>query len=195
MDGFQRRKALKKTKILKAALDLFKAHGVQKVSVAEIANKANVSQVTIYNYFESKDKLMEETIIYYVDQAWLEAEELLSSDVSFPEKIKLLIFNKKEAASNIHEDFYLYFMKEYSNGSSYIEEFYEKKAIPKMVELFNEGRKKGFVDPEISNEAIMFYIYMIKEYMQREDVYDKILPYTEDITKLLFYGIAGDRKK
>ncbi|MFC7063736.1 TetR/AcrR family transcriptional regulator [Halobacillus seohaensis] len=191
MDGFQRRRELKKTEILKAALDLFMSHGVQKVSIAEIAKKANVSQVTIYNYFESKDNLIHETIIFYVDQAWLEAKEVINSDMPFPDKIKQLIFNKKETANNIHEDFYLYFMKEYTSGFSYIEEFYEKKAIPQLTELFNEGREKGFIDPELSNESILFYVHMIQEYMQREDVYEKVLPYTEDITKLLFYGITG----
>ncbi|MBU9713219.1 TetR/AcrR family transcriptional regulator [Evansella tamaricis] len=191
MDGFQRRRELKKKEILKTSLDLFMNFGVQKVSIAEIAEKANVSQVTIYNYFDSKDNLVHETIIYYIDEAWEEGQKVIDSDMHFPEKIKQLIFNKKQAAENIHEDFYLYFMKEYANGISYIEDFYQKKSLPKLLELFNEGKETGYVDPEISNEAILFYIHMIREYMQKEEVYSKILPYTEDITKLLFYGIAG----
>ncbi|ADU31067.1 TetR/AcrR family transcriptional regulator [Evansella cellulosilytica] len=194
MDGFERRRQRKKTEILEASLELFMNYGVQKVSITEIATKANVSQVTIYNYFQSKDNLAHETIIYYVDKAWEEGLKILESDLSFPEKVKFLIFNKKQAADKIHEDFYLFMMKEYSGGLSYIEDFYQKRAIPRLIELFNEGRKEGFVDPEISNEAILFFIHMIKEYSQREDVYTKILPLTEDIMKLLFYGIAGKEK-
>ncbi|MBU9720901.1 MULTISPECIES: TetR/AcrR family transcriptional regulator [Bacillaceae] len=191
MDGFQRRRELKKKEILEAALDLFMNFGVQKVSITEIADKAKVSQVTIYNYFESKDNLVHESIIYYIDKAWEEGEKVLDSDIPFPEKIKKLIFNKKQAAENIHEDFYLYFMKEYANGMSYIEDFYKKKSMPKLMELFNQGKEDGYVDPEVSNEAILFYIHMIKEYSQKEEVYSQILPLTEDIMKLLFYGIAG----
>ncbi|MDG5786781.1 TetR/AcrR family transcriptional regulator [Evansella sp. AB-P1] len=194
MDGFMRRREQKKTEILKAALDLFMTHGVQKVSISEIAKTANVSQVTIYNYFESKHNLAKETIHFYVDDAWAEMEAVVSSDIPFEEKIKALIFNKKEAANRIHPEFYNYFMKEYTAGITYIEEFYQKRAIPRLVQLFNEGREKGFIDPTISNEAIIMYMHMIKDSMQREEIYSKILPHTEDITKLMFYGILGNKK-
>ncbi|WP_226035095.1 TetR/AcrR family transcriptional regulator [Aquibacillus saliphilus] len=194
MDGFERRKEFKKTNILDAALDLFMLHGVQKVSIAQIAKKANVSQVTIYNHFDSKNKLIDRVIIYYVDTMWSEAEQLLDSDIPFPDKIKKLIFNKKETANQIHPDFYSYFMREYGSGSNYIEEFYTEKSLPRMINLFNEGKEKGYIDVDLSNEAILFYIEMLKGYMQQEDIYEKILPLSEDITKLLFYGIVGERK-
>ncbi|WP_188206771.1 TetR/AcrR family transcriptional regulator [Alkalibacillus aidingensis] len=193
MDGFQRRREQKKNNILNAALALFKEYGVQKVSISEIATKANVSQVTIYNYFESKNNLIHEVFKYYVDQSWLEVVEILDSDMNYHDKIKQLIFNKKEAADNIHEDFYNYFMKEYSQGTNYIEEFYQERGIPRLMEFFNEGRAKGYVNQNVSNEAILFYMQMLREYMQKEDVYKQILPLTEDITNLLFYGIVGKK--
>ncbi|SDN76901.1 TetR/AcrR family transcriptional regulator [Alkalicoccus daliensis] len=195
MDGFERRRELKKKEILESALELFMGHGVNKVAVNEIAAKAGVSQVTIYNYFQSKDNLIHETIIYYVDKAWAEGLAVMDEDIAFPEKIQKLIFNKKQAAENIHEDFYIYFMKEYTSGTTYIEDFYHNKALPRLINLFDEGREQGYVDPEISNEAILFYIQMLQEQMQKEDVYSKILPLTEDIMKLLFYGISGKQKK
>jgi len=193
MDGFERRRELKKTEILEASLDLFMVHGVQKVSIAEIAKKANVSQVTIYNYFESKHNLVHETIIFYVDKEWRQAEIVMDSDIPVQEKIKQLIFNKKETANNINPDFYNYFMKEYASGLNYIDDFIQNKAIPRMIDLFNEGKEQGAIDPDISNDAILFYIHMMQEYMQREDVYQKILPITEDINKILFYGIVGKK--
>lgn len=194
MDGFQRRREQKKTKILKASLDLFMSNGVQKVSISEIAKKANVSQVTIYNYFESKHNLVHETILYYIDKAWEEAEQVLDSDAPFPEKIEQLLFNKTEAANNINEDFYMYFMKEYTSGVNLIEEFYQKRAIPRLIQLFNEGKEAGYVDPTLSNEAILFYIHIIQNSMQQEEIYKNILPYTEEIMKMLFYGIAGKKE-
>jgi AcrR family transcriptional regulator len=194
MDGFQRRREQKKTHILEATLALIMEFGVQKVSIAEIAKEANVSQVTIYNYFESKHNLTHATFIYYVDKVWAEYEELLQKDIPFPEKIKQIIFTKKETAKQIHPDFYEQFMKEYSEGFQYIETLYNEKALPYFIELFNQGKQQGHVDPDLSNEAILFYIQMMKEYMQREDVYQKVLPMTEDLTKLLFYGIVGKRE-
>ncbi len=194
MDGFERRREQKKKNILQAALSLFLKYGVQKVSVAEIAKEAAVSQVTIYNYFESKDNLVHEVIIFYTDTVWQKYyEEIFESDLSFSEKITKIIFEKKETAEEIHPDFYQYFMKEYANGISYMEKLYTEQVLPKFIELFNEGKAEGLVDPTLSNEAIIFYIQMFKEYFQREDAYEKALPITEDLTKLFFYGIAGNK--
>jgi len=194
MDGFQRRKEQKMNNILEAALSLFMEFGVQKVSIAEIAKKAKVSQVTIYNYFESKDKLVNEVIVHYVDKIWYEYDQLLKSDLPFEEKIKEIIFKKTEGVSNVHEDLYQHIMKEYTSGRNYLEQFYTEKALPMMYTLFNEGKEKGYIDPNLSTEAIFFYVQMFKEFLQKEEVYLKILPYTEDITKLFFYGIVGNRK-
>ncbi|GAA0429096.1 MAG: TetR/AcrR family transcriptional regulator [Bacillota bacterium] len=191
MDGFKRRRELKKSHILEAALSLFMDFGVQKVAIKEIATKANVSQVTIYNYFGSKDNLVQEVIKHYINKAWWEFEELFNSDLPFHEKIKGIIFAKKETAQHIHSNFYDVIMKEYAAGTSYVEELYQKKALPKMMALFDEGRRDGFIDPNLSNESLLMYLQIFKEAMQREDIYKQILPMTEDIVKILFYGIVG----
>lgn len=193
MNGFERRKQIKKTAILHAALELFMLFGVQKVSVAKIANKANVSQVTIYNYFENKENLVRKVILLYINEEWKKFDQLLNSERSFPEKIQQIIFNKKEAATKMHEDFYHHFMKDYV----LVEKFYQQKLLPRLTDFFQEGKEQGYIDVTISNEAIIIFIQMMKQYIEQEDSYHKILPYTEDLTKLLFYGIAGtgDTKK
>lgn len=192
IDGFQRRKQKKKLDILEAALSLFKQHGTQKVSVTEIAKKAHVSQVTIYNYFGSKDDLIHAVIIFFVDRVWEEYVEMFEKDIPFPEKIKQMILNKKTDAEDISEHFYQDFMKEYPEGLAYIEKLYEEKALPRFLELFEEGKEQGYIDTSISNEAILTYIQMFQEFLTKDDIHTHILPLTEDLTKLFFYGIVGN---
>lgn len=194
MDGFEKRREQKKREILNAALALFMKYGLQKVSITEIAKKANVSQVTIYNYFESKDNLVRLVFKFYVDQIWDEQKHLLVNDLPFNEKIKKIIFEKGIAANQISERFFQDFMKDYASGQSYVEEIYQKEALPLFIKLFNEGREQGYIDSEISNEAILFYLKMFQEYLQREDVATMTLPIAEDLTKLFFYGIAGKKE-
>lgn len=191
MNGFERRKELKMNAILEAALTLFLKYGVQKVSVAEIAREANVSQVTIYNYFESKDNLIREVIIYYTNKIWTEYEDLFESKMPFPEKVKKIIFDKSLVANQINEEFFQYFMKEYSTEDNYLLRFYTETALPRFMELFAEGKAQGYIDPTISDEAIIFYLQMFAEYMRREEISETVLPMTEDLTKLFFYGITG----
>ena len=194
MDGFEKRREQKKKDILNAALALFMKYGIQKVSITEIAKKANVSQVTIYNYFESKDNLVRLVFKFYVDEIWDEQKHLLVNDLPFNEKIKKIIFEKGIAANQISERFFQDFMKDYASGQSYVEEVYQKEALPLFIKLFNEGREQGYIDSEISNEAILFYLKMFQEYLQREDVATMTLPIAEDLTKLFFYGIAGKKE-
>ncbi|MCM3739464.1 TetR/AcrR family transcriptional regulator [Oceanobacillus luteolus] len=191
MNGFERRKELKKNNILEAALSLFLKHGFHKVSIAEIAKEADVSQVTIYNYFESKDNLIQKVIIYYVNKIWNEYEQLFNSDMPFPEKVKTIIFEKALVANQINEEFFEHFMKEYIKEDNYIMEFYNEVALPRFLELFEDGKQQGYVDQSVSDEAILLYIQMFADYMRREGMEKTALPLTEDLTKLFFYGLSG----
>lgn len=190
MDGFQRRKERKIDTILNAALSLFKDFGIKKVSVTEIADQANVSQVTIYNYFGSKDDLTHAVMVYYLEEIWRDYEILLDSNHSYDEKIKQIIFKEGEIANQISDTFFKEFMK-YYKADSYINDYYTNKVVPRMIQFFDEGKRLGYINPNISNEAILFYIQMFMEYMQREEVNTKILPLTEDVMTLFFYGIFG----
>lgn len=192
MNGFERRKELKKNNILEAALKLFMEYGVQKVSVAEIANKANVSQVTIYNYFESKDNLIHLVFRFYVDQIWDEMKSLFISDIPYDEKIKQLISIKNVPTMN--HAFYQDLLNDYATGQSYVEEVYLKEGLPLLISFVNDGKKQGYISSTLSNEAILFYLQMFQEYMRKPEVAQTLLPISEDLTKLFFYGITGQKQ-
>lgn len=195
MDGFQRRREQKENAILQAALTLFMDAGVQKVSIAEIAAKANVSQVTIYKYFESKENLTQLVLKFYVDQIWEEQKKQLNSDLPFLDKIKQITFSKSDYANQFNSQFFQYFMNDYSNGKSYVEEIYTREAIPRMIALFDEGKEQGFIDQNMSNEAILVYMQMFKDYLQQKEVSLTVLPMTEDLITLFFYGIVGKKEE
>ena len=193
MDGFARRREQKKKDILEAALALFMKYGVQKVSIAEIAKEANVSQVTIYNYYESKDNLIQLVYQHYVDQIWDEMKRLFTSDLPYEDKVKQMISLKDVSNPTISDVFYEDLVKDYGTGQSYVEEKYEKEGLPLLMEFVNEGKEQGYIDPALSNEAILVYLQMFQEYMRRDGVAQTLIPIAEDLTKLFFYGIAGKK--
>ena len=53
----QRKKQQTRQAIYEAARRLFAARGFDRITVAEVAREANVSEVTVFNYFPTKEDL------------------------------------------------------------------------------------------------------------------------------------------
>jgi len=61
-EQFEKIREETRAKILNTALELFAKKGYSNTSISEIAKSAMISKGLAYNYFESKQKLMEEVI-------------------------------------------------------------------------------------------------------------------------------------
>ena len=60
----------RKEEILNAALELFAKHGVSHTTMQDIAQKAGISKGLIYNYFLSKEDLLNELIKSFIDHLY-----------------------------------------------------------------------------------------------------------------------------
>lgn len=193
MDGFERRREMKKQSILKAAFELFSHYGVQKVTIAEIAKKANVSQVSIYNYFGSKHNLIKYSVMYMMDEIAKTFHPLLNSDIPFPEKMHKLLFDKTEI-NNMMKDkgfFQSVFIQD-PDVQEYLEDYSQTKAMPAMLDLLAQGRAEGYVNPEISTESILFYIGLIQQATLSPGFFSEENHKTRlDLAALFFYGLFG----
>lgn len=190
MDGYQRRTERKKEKIKQAAIELFSTYGVDKVSIAEISKKANVSPVTIYNYFGNKDELLKSVLTDYMDKAFEEYSELIYSDRPFSEKIEQVIFRKTQTAKALSTEF----LQSLTDPSlqALLEEYTNQKSMPIAMELIEQGKKQGYINPRLTTEAILFYIHVFTESMQKKEVLgvlskDALI----DLVELFFYGLMG----
>ncbi|MBY0244465.1 MAG: TetR/AcrR family transcriptional regulator [Sphingobacteriaceae bacterium] len=80
-----------KLRILKAAKELFKKFGYHKTSVNEIAKKAAVAKGTMYKYFESKQDILDDILMDYLDA---NLHEIINNSVPYDdeeEHLKALI--------------------------------------------------------------------------------------------------------
>ena len=99
MNGFERRREQKKENIRQAALELFKLHGFEKVSINDIAQKAHVSHVTIYNHFGNKEELVREVIKSLLLDMLEKYRAVVKGGKAFPEKLETIVFDKTEIAN------------------------------------------------------------------------------------------------
>ncbi|QUI24741.1 TetR/AcrR family transcriptional regulator [Vallitalea pronyensis] len=141
-------------KILDAATGLFEKYGFDKVSVDEIAERANTSKATLYKYFESKDNLylevLKRVMVYFID----EYEKVIHGSCDFKCKLTQLIKLKiKECRCT----------KKYDVTNMY--QFLNHEQLDKMnklTDLFHtQGREEGYIDETLSDEDLYDYLEIV----------------------------------
>lgn len=195
MNGFSRRREKKKESIKQAALELFSAFGVQKVSIAEIAKKAYVSPVTIYNYFGSKDALLLDVISDVLDKNLQEITQIMESGLSVPEIIEKFIFEKTADLATINPEFLKLMLSNEPAIRQMIEDFAMNKYMPLLLGFIEKGKKEGYINKNISTETIIIYFNILKEakYNQTELLIgnsqnDRLF---KELATLFYYGLMG----
>ena len=87
MNQYQKTTEKKKQAIIQSALSLFKEKGFKETSIQSIAKVAEVSPVSIYNYFDKKDNLVALCINELFKDIIQEAENILLSNIDYKSKL------------------------------------------------------------------------------------------------------------
>lgn len=191
MDGFQRRKEQKMKNIKAAAFQLFVEKGPKNVGVKEIAKEAEVSQVTIYNYFDSKDKLFQNVFYDYMDEKITESEKIIAGNQTFKEKIDQLFFDKNEAAAKAEKAFIDLDIQD-PKLLEMIQCFGEQRSYPMLLRLIEQGKKEGYLDPNLPDKAVLMYLNSFRSFLEDPTFFSEenaIL--RESVAQLYFFGICG----
>lgn len=199
MDGFERRKEQKKEAILRAALELFAHYGFKKVSISNIAGKADVSPVTIYNHFGSKEKLVEQVVRKQVTDMLETYQSVIGGEGTFPEKLKKIVFDKIEIAQQFRGELARTLLKDNPAMQEFIESHLMQSAIRMTLDLFEQGRIQGFIGRDISDQTLVIYLEILRSGITAstrlyadEQAYPRLV---KELNQLILYGLidTGDR--
>lgn len=176
--------------LLTTARSLLFKYGIKRVTVEEICEKAKVSKVTFYKYFQNKDDL-----VMTILQDWLEEgvrvfTAIRDENIPFMDKMLKLIRLKLATAQEYGDEF----IEEILGTNENLRQFY-KNATMKTMELvtdfFKEAQKEGQFRKGVPPE---FYIYLIEHIseMMNDERLKKILPDPHDryqeIMNIIFFG-------
>jgi AcrR family transcriptional regulator len=200
MDGFERRKAQSKKEIRQAAWELFSQFGVDKVSVADIARKAGVSQATIYNHFAGKDALAREFVTTAIDELVGKAEQVLAPDRRFHEKMAAFLqyISEKLAdqgpSGGERTAFTTSVHLEHAPEIAEIRAAAQERMTDLLLVVVQEGREQGVVNPQLSDRALRVYFRAFMDLftdpqLQHQFSGDPTL--VPDLGSLLLSGLAG----
>ncbi|SEO12209.1 transcriptional regulator, TetR family [Paenibacillus sophorae] len=195
MNGFEKRAAKIRYKIMRATLEMLKTWEPKRMRIADIAKAAGVSQVTIYNYFGSKEALIEESLKDFVDQAIDGFEEVLNQKRSIKEIVEYTIIQEKETYAAIPPSLMKKMMLEDQEMFRYIQQRYEQAVLPLMIRMLEEGKARNEISSKVSVNSVLIFMnfYMqnageMLEIAQKQDNRDAFL---EEMVHIFFYGICG----
>ena len=195
MNGFKRRKEQKKENIRQAALELFKVYGFKKVSISDIAHKAGVSPVTIYNHFGSKDDLVREVVKSQFQSIIEKFRAIIDGEGSFPEKLETIIFDKTQIASQFGGELAQTLLQNDPEMQQFVETIWQRDVIQLTFDLLEEGKKQGYVSTEISQEALILYLQILRSGVSANTellaTREFNLEFMRELNNIFLYGLIG----
>jgi AcrR family transcriptional regulator len=87
----ERKKEATRLKILGLSIELFRAKGFRDTSMEEIAEKADISKGTLYNYFENKESILSAYIQATVEGLDQKMESILRDYPAIEPRLRLLM--------------------------------------------------------------------------------------------------------
>ncbi len=194
INGFERRKEQKKESIRRAALELFKNYGFEKVTISDIARNANVSQVTIYNHFGGKEDLVREVTKTLLQGLLGKYRAIIKGDGTFLEKLKLIIFDRIEMLSQYQGELTQKMIRVDPEIQEFVGSTWQQEVNQLTIDLFNEGKREGYVNQEVSDKAILVYYEILRRGILASSSLVNIeqnIKLTRELMTLFRYGLKG----
>jgi AcrR family transcriptional regulator len=154
MNGYEKRTANKRARIVETAQELFFQRGISDVTVEQIARRAQVSRVTIFKYFTDKDGLVKEAVRSWARSLLLGLDAVLAGDRPFDEKLKeVLSFFVQMQDKTVN--------KEIRGDGELLEcvrSVMVEEGLPRIRELVAQGKGGGAIDEALDDRAILLYM-------------------------------------
>ena len=158
-DRKKEERALRKKRIINAALSVFDNSGIEKTTMGEIASEAGFGKATLYYYYPSKDDVYSEIMVTGWKSLWEEVEETILNDSPPKKKIFEIL---DQICQVVKQDSNLYkFLFTAPNYIQDVEELpwktYQERLYSVLQSTIEQGCREGdFIDlhPGIIMKAI-----------------------------------------
>jgi AcrR family transcriptional regulator len=195
MNAYERRMERNKERILRATLELFQVHGIKKTATNDIARKARVSPATVYNHFGSKEDLVRAAVKYFLASTAADFSKIFKGDLSFLGKMEQILLYKSDMLGQYQGEFLQTIISEDPEIRHLVDSVYLTEIRQMVISFYEEGKKQGYVSPELSTDTIMRYMLIVRSGMAAESVLSEDSEHNrkvmQELTPLFLYGIMG----
>jgi AcrR family transcriptional regulator len=189
-DSFKNKKY---TAILDAAKELFWKHGIRRVSIEEICQKAETSKMTFYRYFPNKLELAKTVIDRFYDEGMTNFRKLIRENSPVSVKMQKIMQMKLEGTTDISNDF----IQDLLHSTNIeLSAFFEKKlkyVYSEGLMEFKTGQKEGWIRKDLNVDFMFYYFQRTSNILADESTLKYFSSPQEmimEVTNLMIYGIA-----
>ena len=193
MNQYQKTTEKKKQAIIQAALQLFKEKGFKDTSIKSIAEAAEVSPVSIYNYFGSKDNLVALCVNDLFEEITQQAEDILNSNLDFKTKLDHAFALCQEKMSQQISDYFQDKLVEDSVFSTLLTKAITAKKRDIYRAYIELGKEEGLIAEDLSTELILNVMDALNGMGNQLAHSDILETEVEQIHSIFLYGIFGQK--
>ena len=193
MNQYQKTTEKKKQAIIQAALRLFKDKGFKETSIKSIAEAAEVSPVSIYNYFGSKDNLVALCVNDLFEEIIQQADDILKSNLDFKTKLDQAFALCQEKMSQQISDYFQDKMVEDSVFSTLLTKAITAKKRDIYRAYIELGKEEGLIAEDLSTELVLNVMDALNGMGNQLADSDNLETEVEQIHQIFLYGIFGKK--
>ena len=194
MNQYQKTTEKKKQAIIQAALRLFKDKGFKETSIKSIAEAAEVSPVSIYNYFGGKDNLVTLCVNDLFEEITQQAEDILKSNLAFNTKLDQALDLCQEKMSQQISDYFQDKTVRDPAFSSLLTKAITAKKRDIYRTYINLGKEEGLIARDLSTEIILNVMDALNSVGNQLAYNDNLETDVKQIHQIFLYGILGKKK-
>ncbi|WP_040204102.1 TetR/AcrR family transcriptional regulator [Neobacillus jeddahensis] len=188
--GFDLRREKKMKNIEDATLELLNEKDISNITMDEIAKSAGVSKVTLFNYYNSKDKLINTTIQNSFASIIDEYERLIESELPFEQTYIELSQYKMRKIQSMTSMFFHNVMQQYASDETFFDKDAQEMSDRLILRMFRKGRKEGKINPAYSDEVLLTLMHIYTEGMKSQAYNsDNLIKYGDQITQMFLNGL------
>jgi len=195
LKAYVRRIERNKERILQATLELFQVHGIKKTTTNDIARKAGVSPATVYNHFGSKEDLVRAAVKYFLAATAADFRKIFEGDLSFLEKMGQILLYKSDMLGQYQGELMQTIISEDPEIRHLVDSVYLVEMRQSIIDFYEEGKRQGYVNPELSTDTIMRYFEIVRKgmaaaYSLSEDP-EHNRKWLQEMMPIFLYGMLG----
>jgi AcrR family transcriptional regulator len=189
--------AEKRRMILESSRALFFERGVSALTMEDIASLQGISKKTLYRFFSSKDALITAVVEDRIGFIAAEAAKIATdSKLSYLERLKNIMGLVSMQVAQISETLIKDVWYSRPDLWARIDKFRRERVFGIITQLFEEGRKEGFIRSDIDGRLVpMLFINAISAVLTPAQMIQLTVPpgkLFDVFLRILFGGILTD---